>query len=284
MKHLVIIGFLFTTSATAAPYYVGENLGQPDHVNFGFVDTPSKSLGSRQAGNIATIRLSGTYNIFDNAAVHLGIPFFFADDKATGTKSQSTLGNIDASLAWWESTNSEDQRWTVGYGFSAGFYAPTARKNESNTVAMANPTIDLYRYRTRGTSVVPMAHVFLGMDQFTFRLAFGGGYTMVQSKGNSPVDRNRLAVNWQNAFSWEFMPDLVATIEYNTIFLDTVTRTEDAGYASTVMRAQFRSAISPSFTGHWNQFMGSVFATIPLDSPTADYTNFIAGFNAGYTF
>lgn len=288
MKLALVLGLVSATSVTAAPYYVGQNMGQPNHINLGFSDTPSKKAatsGRTDTGNIASIDLSANYNTSDNTSLRAGMPFYFSTKNATTSgSSRNSLGNVNLGAAWWETSSSSDKAWTFGYGLSADVYAPTARKDEANTVAMANPTTDLYRYRTRGTSVAPMAHIYASNDRFSIRTAFGGGYTLVSSKNGVPTDKNRLNINWQNAVSYHALPYLHANLEYNTVFLDTATRAETTTYSYITERAKFRSALTPSVNGVWNKMLGSAYVTVPLDKPTRDYTNVAFGLNAGYTF
>jgi hypothetical protein len=288
MKLALVLGLVSATSVSAAPYYVGQNVGQPNHINLGFSDTPSKkaaTAGRTDTGNIAALDLSTNYNISENTGLRASMPFYFVTKNAsTSGSSRNSLGNLNIGGSWWETMTSSDKAWNYGYGLSADVFAPTARKDEANTVALANPTTDIYRYRTRGLSLVPMAHVFAGNDHFTARVAFGGGYTMVQSKSGLPTDKNRLGVNWQNAVSWHALPYLHANLEYNTVIMDTATRAETINYASTTDRAKFRHAVTPSVNGTIDQMMGAAYVTIPLDKPTRDYTNVAFGINAGYTF
>lgn len=286
MKIALVLGLVGATSVTAAPYYVGQNMGQPNHIALGFNDTPSKKAGGRSdTGNIAAIDLNANFNIMDTSSLRAGLPFYFSSKNATTTgSSRNSLGNLNLGGAWWETTTSSDKTWNMGYGLTADVYVPTARKDEANTVALANPTTDLYKYRTRGTSLVPMAHAFASNGRFTGRVAFGAGYTNVASKNGNPTDKNRLNINWQNAVSYQAMPNISANLEYNTVFLDTASRSEGANYANATERSKFRSALTPSVNGSWNKVLGSAFVTIPLDKPTRDYTSVAFGLNAGYTF
>lgn len=287
MKLALVLCVLGATSVSAAPYYVGENLNQPNHINLGFNDTPSKSsttAGRTSSGNIAAIDLRGNYNINDTTGLRVGMPFYMANKNATGGTSRNSMGNLNVGMTWWNTMTSSDKAWNYGYGLTADAYTPTARKDQSTFVASANPTTDYYRYKTRAMSIVPMAHVFAGNDSFTYRLAFGGGYTWVSSKNGQPKDHNRTNVNWQNAFSWHALPYLHANLEYNTAIMDTTTRTEIEWRAGAKDPAKFRHALTPSVNGNWDKILASAYVTVPLDKPTRDYTNVAFGLNAGYTF
>lgn len=277
MKLALLLSFVSATSVTAAPYYVGENMGQPNHIGLGFQDTPSKDGNGRaNSGNIASIDLRANYNLGNGLTTRMNLPFYFANkDATTAGTSRNAMGNFSLGGGWMQTLQTTDRTMTYGYGIAADIYAGTSRKDESTTVALANPTTDLYRYYARTWSATPMVSVFVKSDAFSARTAFGAGLMKVQKKSNLPSDTNRIAINWQNAVTWHAMPNVNANLEYNTTSLDTATRGT---------RAKFRHALTPSVNGTFNQVMASAFVTVPLDAPTRDYTTVAFGLNAGYTF
>lgn len=288
MKLALFIGLIGATGVQAAPYYVGQNINQPNHINLGFTDTMSKkstAAGRSDTGNIAALELNGAYNITEDLSLKGGLPFYFANKGSTGgTTSRNSLGNISLGANYVYNLTSPKDSTQYGVGLTGDIFAPTARKDEANTVAAANPTTDLYRYKARGTSLFGLVHAFVKDGQWSARASFGGAFTRIGQKASRPADENRFNINWQAAASYEAMENMYVNLEYNTVYLGKATRSDSQTYVVSTERAALRHALTPSINGNWEQIMASAYVTVPLDKPTRDYTNVAFGLNAGYQF
>ncbi len=273
---LVLVG---ATSVSAAPYYIGENLTPSNNVTLGFWDTPTKkdtagTITRGDTGNIAAFNLDGVYLPVDNVSLGVGFPFFIATKNATATGTKrNSIGNVSLNGGWNKALTTSDNVWTYGYSLSGEVYLPSSRKNEGSHVALANPTTDYYRFSTKATSVIPTVGAFISRDMFSVKGNFGYGY--VYQTGQT--DKNRNTMIGQVAASWHALPNLHTNLEYNSIALDSSSRrgTETARYSH---------SLTPSLSGNYENILGQVFATVPLDKNTRRYTNVAFGLNTGYTF
>src|SRR4051812_26649081 len=116
-KALALVAILGASPVFAAnsPYYVGENLKAPNHVNLNFQDSPikEKQTASKAGTNLMAVELKGAYNPMDYLFVRGGLPFYFATKSFTGQK-KNAMGNLSlgAGYAWnWQT---DDRAWTYG--------------------------------------------------------------------------------------------------------------------------------------------------------------------------
>jgi hypothetical protein len=267
---------LVATGLNAAPIYVGETLKPKNNITLNFQDTMSKkdvnaATPRNETGNIAAFELRGAYNVNENIPVTLGLPFYMASKKALGsTSSRNALGNVGLGLGWVDTMATADREMTWGYDLRLNSFLPTSRKDEAGVVASANPSIDLYRYSTKATTIQPQVGLFVTADQFSGKVNSGLGYTYIQDA----TDTNRLSLTGQLAGSWHAMPNMHVNLEYNAIYAEKSTFGSD----------KYRHALAPSISGNFDQIIGSAFVNVPLDSVTRDYHNLAFGINAGYTF
>lgn len=271
---IAAVGLIGT--ANAAPYYVGENLKPSNNISLGFQDTMVKDSGTStgETANIASLELKGTYNVTPNVPVSVGLPFYMASKNLTGS-SRNNLGNGWLSLGWTDSIPTEDREITWGYNASIGTYLPsTGDKVQAAAVAAANPTTDWYKYARKTFSLVPTAGVYMMADQFSAKLNASFAYGRTQS--TAVTEKNQYTYPVQLGASWHAMPNLHLNAEYNTIY-----GSKGAFPSGT---KKFRHAASPSISGNYEAFMGSLYANIPFDSTTRDIHNVSFGLNAGYTF
>lgn len=270
---LATIG-LVATSVNAAPYYVGENLKPSNNITLNFQDTMTKkdaAQGRSDTGNIAAIEMRGAYNVSENIPVTMGLPFYFAGKNATGTgSSRNTLGNVNLGIGWVDTMPTADREMTWGYDIRWNAYLPTSRKLESAIVATSNPSTDLHRYAAKSTTMQPQMGLFFMADQFSGKVNAGYGFTYTTGVS----DKTRNSVTGQLGASWHAMPNMHANLEYNAIFAD----------SATFGSKKYRHALSPSLSGNYDNFLGSAFVNVPLDSTTRDIHNVAFGLNAGYTF
>jgi hypothetical protein len=272
---LAAIG-LAASSVNAAPYYVGENLKPQNNVTLNFTNTMTKkdaAAGRGDTGNIAAIELRGAYNVTENVPVSLYFPFYMATKNATSTgSSRNAMGNIGLGLAWVNTIPTSDREMTWGYNVGLNAWAPTSRKIEGATVAGANPTTDLYRYRDKAFTGNPTVGLFVMADRFSGKANVGYGYTKLMRSGLT--EKNLHTFNAQLGGSWHAMPNLSINAEYNTTYAT-------KAYAG---EAKFLHAMAPSVSGNYESFTGSVFGNIPLDSLTRGVQNVAFGLNVGYMF
>ncbi|MBN8554818.1 MAG: hypothetical protein J0L93_05180 [Deltaproteobacteria bacterium] len=291
MKLALVLGLLGATSVSAAPYYVGENLKQNNAINLGFLDAPTKKeVGTTgKAGNVAAFNLNGAYSMTNNSNVRIAFPFYMVSKNATASAtSKNAIGNLSIGAGWTDSFQSANRVWNYGYSLTADIYAPTSRKAEGFSVARINPTTDLYRFATKATSVTPTAGIFVGRDTFSAKTNIGLGMMYLSKSSVSGTSQTadgqtkaaRYLVNWQTAASWHALQNLNANIEYNTVYLDSKTAMD----GGTTKRAQFRSSITPSLSGNYEQILASAYVTLPIDAATRDRTAVAFGVNAGYSF
>lgn len=286
-----LIGFgLVMSVAQAAPVYVGKHVSPQDNISLGFTGMPLTGDDQEIAGpagddtTIGAIELKGDYNVMENLAVGASLPFYFtSSDAFQSTDSENAIGNISVSANWTQemSTSTDDFQW--GYAAGLDTYLPTSREDEALAVAFANPSTDLYKYHTRAFSIHPRGSLFIDADRFYGQTTVGYGFMTISKddgfatlKNNTDTSRNSLS--WQTALTWKAMPNLNANLEYNTVILDSATRT------TTEKDDQYRHAISPSVSGNYNQMTGQIFANLPLDSATRKNQNVAFGANVGYRF
>jgi len=262
-------------SVNAAPYYVGENLKPNNNITLNFQDTMVKKTGTvagTDKANIAAFELRGAYNVTNNVPVAIGLPFYMASKDLTGT-SRNGLGNGWLGLSWTDAIPTEDREMTWGYNIGLTTYLPsTGDKLEAASVAAANPTTDYYRFARKTFSIVPTAGVYMMADQFSAKLNASVGYGRDQATG--VTSRNEYTYPVQLGLSYHAMPNLHLNAEYNTIY----------GNKAAFGTKKFRHAATPSISGNYEAFMGSLYASLPLDSTTRDIHNVSFGLNAGYSF
>lgn len=277
------VGLMTMSALQAAPYYVGKQLNPENNITLGFTDTPTKSdaaLTGSSTGNIAAFELKGDYNVMPNLALGANVPFYMLNKKATATgESRTTLGNIGMTINWNTdlSTATSDFRW--GYSAAVDTYLPTSKKTEAAVLAFANPSVDLYTYHTKATTVHPRLGLYFDNERFYAKTNVGYGFMYV-SNGNAASggsnDKSRNTITWHNAFTWKAMSNLNCNLEYNAIALDTPTRAEK--------NTQYRHTVTPSLSGDYNNVVGQVFANIPLDAATRKIQKVAFGANIGYQF
>jgi len=271
---IVTIG-LAASSIQAAPIYVGENLKTQNNIGLNFQDTLTKkdvAAGRTDTGNIAAIELRAAYNVNENIPAKLWLPFYMSSKDITGT-SRNAMGNVGLGLGWTNSMPTESREMTWGYSLALNTFLPTSREIEGNTVAAANPSIDLYRYLTKTTSVAPVAGLFFIADQFSGKANMGYGYSRNGASGVT-TDKNGHSFTGQLATSWHAMPSLHLNAEYNTVYAN----------AAMFGTKKYRHSIAPSVSGNYEAFTGSIYGNIPLDSTTRDLSTVAFGLNVGYTF
>lgn len=266
---------LVATSVTAAPYYVGENLRTPNNITLGFSDTPTKKdVGVRdKTGNIMALELKGNYNVWESLSLGANLPFYMVSKNATTTgKSKSFVGNIGLGAAWAPVMQASRMNLSWGYHLGLDAWMPTSRKLQASEVGAANPTIDLFRYQAKATTIAPRLGAFVGQDKWSAKA--NASYAYVYQSGNGVTDRNRTAFTTQIGGSFNALPNLHINAEWNSIYLD-----KQLGG-----NKKFRHAVAPSISGNYQSVAGNLFASIPLDSTTRDITNVTFGLNVGYVF
>lgn len=265
-----------SSAAFATPYYVGENLTPNNNITLEVLDTPTKGQGARDKGNIANFELKGDYKVWRDLSMGANLPFFFASSAATAGDSKAAVGNIALTGNWAQTLSDSTADFQYGYAFNLDLFLPSSRSDEAGTVAGANPTIDLFRYSPRWTTVNPTLGGFIDGDRFMAKVNVGLGYSFITEKNNTPSDKNRFNTTIQAGASWKALNWMSANLEYNTMIHDKATRGTGK---------RFRHALAPSVSGTWNDSVrANLFANIPLDKTTRDVHNIQAGLGVGYIF
>ncbi len=249
-------------------------------MGFGYTPTKKTFSATNDTGTITTYALKGDYNVMENLAVGLDLPFYWGNKKALG-KSRFGLGNMGINTNWNQNLNASTDDFGWGYSISLSAYFPTANKAETGAMADANPTLDLPRYARGWTTVTPMAGLFVQNEWFSAKGNIGMGYTLARKKYTATGDKNRFNTPAQLGVSFRAMPELAINAEYNTILLDKATQNEAS--IGTQSR-RFRQTITPSISGEFANVVGQVYGNIPVDSTTRKASAFSAGLNVGYTF
>lgn len=261
-------------SVFAGPYYVGENLTPPNNMTLGFQETITKDTATRDRGYISSLDLRATFLASENIAIRAGLPFYMASKNVTGTK-RSALGNTNIALTWMDSFTSNNKEWEFGYNLTTDAYFPTSRKTEGDTIAIANPTTDFYRFATKTTSIAPYAGMFVKHEMFSAKTNLGGAYMFRQDPAGT-TDKHRIAASWQTGMSYHILPTVHLNGEYNMLVLDSASR----GNGN-----KFRHAATPSVSAEWDSVRGALYASFPIDKDTRDLTNVASfGLNVGYVF
>lgn len=293
------IGFILVgaTALSAAPYYVGKNLRNTNHLSLNFADTITKKDTSAKTfmgtsrGNIATLAIEGSYSPIEQANISIDLPFYMANKNAafsTGTaKAKNWMGNINFDMGWTQELNAPSSQWAYGINAALDTYFPTSSRSAALSVAYANPATDYYRFSPKGTTVQPRVGAYFGNEVVNAKTNVGYGFTYFSKDSKTAdqsQDQGRSSITWQTALTWNAMPNLHANLEYNTITLDTASNIKNATTTTRTKGNRFRHSVSPSLSGSYDQFLGSLFVTVPLDKATRDMTTMALGLNAGYQF
>jgi len=277
---LALVAVLGASSASAATYYVGENLQTQNMINLGYSGTPVKEQGARSGSFVNALELKAAYNPIEEAHLRGGLPFYFATKDLTGT-SRSALGNISLGGGYAWTAMSDDKAWTYGLAFTGDVFFPTSRKLEGGAMATINPTTDFFKYSPKTTSATPTIGGWLSSDMITAKLNVGYGYSYVQ--GTGVTDHNRNTFTTQTALTWHALPNLQGNLEYNGIIFDNETKT-GLGILGSTATKKWRHAVVPSISGNYDNVQAALYASVPLDKSTRDITNVAFGLNAGYLF
>jgi hypothetical protein len=283
MKLALALLLIGTSGVSAAPYYVGQNLSQPNHVALGFQDTPTKkTLGGTSTGNIAAFDLKGNFNATEAVGIRASLPFYMTTKNANATaKSRNALGNVGLGMAWNDSFALDTKSINLGYALNLDAYLPTSRKTEASTPAVANAPTDLFKYQPRATTITPIAGLWAMSDMWSAKVNAGYAYSFIQKKSGTPTDQNRNNITTQVGASWHAMPNLHVNLEWNNIIMDTSTR-----YETTVnsKNTRWRHNLTPSVSGTYDMVIANAFVTVPLDQASRKASNVAFGANAGWTF
>ncbi len=277
---LAIAAIALTSSVNAAtPYYVGENLKPDNNITLNFQDTMVKSgafVAGNDKANIAALEVRGNYNITENTPLGVNLPFFMSSEELTSSNTKrNALGNIGITLGWVNEIPTADRGTTWGYHMSLTGWAPTSRKDEGNSVALANPTTDLYKYASKTWTGAGTFGGYMMSDQFTMKGNVGYGF-MRASEGlpNAATKKNGHTMTGQLGLSWHATQSVELNAEYNA-----------AGGTSLVFGdKKYRHAIAPSISGSYENMRAALYGSIPLDTESRDTTSIAFGLNAGYTF
>jgi len=282
---VAVVGASFTASAT--PLYVGTNLTPKNNVSFGLGYTPTKkNFTGTETGTITNYAVKADYNALESLAIGLDLPFYWANKKATGTKSRFGLGNMGLSANWNQRLSATSDDVAYGYSISVPVYFPTANKNETGVVRRSSVALDLVRFSQKWTSVVPTAGLFIENEMFMAKFNSGLAFSYISKDslaiaGLTGRDKSRFNIPTQLGLSYKVMPNFSVNAEYNTMYLDKSTKTQVAIGAK---QSRFRQVASPSISGNFNEMTGQVYANIPVDATSRKANAVAAGLNLGYTF
>jgi len=279
MKHffyslIALIGLSFN-HVVASPYYVGENPTPDSTVNLNFTNTVTEARGTLDSGNIAAFELRAIGQVGPNVGLLGGFPFYSASENAVGSGGENALGNINLGFNWNQSLSKTTDVFRWGYFGAGDLFLPSSRSTEGNTVAMVNPTADLYRYLPYATTFNPRVGVFASQNYWSAKANLDYAYSYVSRNSFGSNDKNRNSFRMQTGGSWHPMQNLNVNLEYNTIWLDDATSDQ---------RGSFRQALVPSVSGIYNKMVGNAFVSIPLDAPTRDLATLAFGLSGGYQF
>ncbi len=276
-------------SASATPLYVGTNLTPQNNISFGFGYTPTKKAYgvTGKTGTITNYALKSDYNVIENLALGLDLPFYWADKNANITATATTakakfgLGNMGINANWNQRLNetSDDMAW--GYSVALAAYFPTAVKDETVAVQTSNVALDLHRYGRKWSSIIPTAGLFIENEMFMAKINTGVGYSYIGKKNRGPGDQSRFNVPSQLGLSYKVMPNFAVNAEYNTMFLDKTTKAE---MAIGTKQARLRQVATPSLSGNFEGIMGQAYVNLPVDSTSRKANALAAGVNLGYMF